>query len=108
MPKIIFANLVNHLMSTNPTDEYSLSLAAMSHREIWLAEKEDIVISGSECPPDYKCYVCELLGIETDSILTLCPKGKFSDLLTDRFWKDLSIQETVARHLFCRDHWGSF
>lgn len=70
-PRIVFANTVSELMLSVPVHAHSRSLAAVSHRKIWLAHEGDVVVTPRPIPDALRRYACALLGVSESSLTYL-------------------------------------
>jgi hypothetical protein len=99
-PRIIFGNTVNRLMVTVPTPGHSATLAAISHRKLWLAKCGDIIIVHQNPSQAFRRYSCELIGIDTDSIRTIEIHGGIKPLAESIKSYDLEkeIQHAISQY----------
>jgi hypothetical protein len=79
--RLIFANTVNEVMTSAPSEAYARSLASVTPRKMWLAREGDVIITPRPIPIAFKEYVCSTLGIRTEAVTTLCPGGDLAEPL---------------------------
>jgi pre ATP-grasp domain-containing protein/pheganomycin biosynthesis PGM1-like protein len=83
MPRLIFANVSNELMLATPSVAHGGSLREVSPRKMWLAREGDVVVTPRPIEEDFKRYVCSVLGLDPDAIVTLSPGSGAGERLAD-------------------------
>lgn len=64
-----------------PSPAYAKSLAGVTPREILTASENDMIITPQLVEEPFKRYICSILDINPNKIITLSPKGEPTDML---------------------------
>ncbi|MBR8343540.1 peptide ligase PGM1-related protein [Burkholderia ambifaria] len=102
MPKIIFANFVNKVMTEVPGQAHVRALTAPASRKIWYAEAGDMIVLPAPPNDEFLEYAAGLINVGRDSVQFIVPDGGLDEYLADRIFRDrvalAALEAFVAVH----------
>ncbi len=93
MPKVIFANFINNLMTTYRYDSHAIGLSLVSPRKTWLAENGDIVVTSRKINDDFKDYALNLISVDKKKVSYIDLESYRKNYLTDNLYQSEIIND---------------
>lgn len=113
MPKVLFGNFVNQVMTGVPAGPHVRALTAPSARKIWYAEVGDMLILPMAPERAFLQYACTTLNLIQNDVDIIVPKGPLDEYLAVRLQNDVEAYSKLlafregnpdaTAHLFAQD-----
>lgn len=91
--KLIFGNIVNHLMIGEVEEKYAKGMNLVMSRKIWLARPNDVIVIPTSIRDDFKAYVLNLIDVDEQDLTIISVDGSNDKTLIERITEQGKLDE---------------